>query len=605
MKRNPASAEGKPAARPFKRIGSRGKVTAPRMIAYDFETTNISAGTPRPLYLTAFSTEVEFHIATKINDMKHLRNILINCFLTDALAGCRFVAWNANQFDAYFIAAALLQEEGFIIRPYLTASRQLRGLRIIRSQDLDNREAEGWEFLDGMAMLGLTGMSLSKFSKTFAPEHAKMTDAIDWSTESFDVNNALHRSYAARDSEALYYAMQRAQSILIEFFDQALAPTMGNACIKIFRRHLPEKVTVRALPEKALAIVRDQVMRGGFCFCVGRYEGPIWKYDINQAYAAAMRDAKLPAGDCYHRLGDLHPYARIYIARVTGKHPTNRIPFYVKTETGGRTKAVFVMHDLPDTWLTSIEVEQLKREGWKLTISESYFFTDSFSMTEYVNRLEHLRTTCAGGPSGAIGTMVKAVGNHSYGKTVEQTDPKEIIFSPDCPVGFMPYAAPGEADPLGVLEHIWWRVGDIVTRDYHQPQIGAFITAHVRMVLRRAMLIDPAAWLYADTDSVAFNRDVTDQMDIDPGRYGAWKIEESGTPYRIIAKKVYASLDGAKRSAKGMNVKKLSNEDFQSWLNGTPPTQTQVQRQNFLKVMAGSEMYLDRQRRGTAIPMSP
>jgi hypothetical protein len=261
------------------------------------------------------------------------------------------------------------------------------------------------------------------------------------------------------------------------------------------------------------------------------------------------------------------------------------------------------MHELPDTWLTSIEVEQLKREGWKLSITEFYFFTDSFSMADFVNRLEHLRTTCAGGPSGAIGTMVKAVGNHSYGKTVEQTDPKEIIFSPECPVGFMPYAAPGEEDALGVLEHIWWRVGDIVTRDYHQPQLGAFITAHVRMVLRRAMLIDPDAWLYADTDCVAFSRDVTSQIDIDPGRYGAWKIEESGTPYRIIAKKVYASLDGAKRSAKGLNVKRLTNEDFEQWLAGNPPEQTQTQRQNFMKVMAGSEMYLERQRRGTAISL--
>jgi len=603
MKPNRASEGAKRVARPFKRIGSRGKVNAPRMIAYDFETTNISAGTPRPLYLTAFSTEVEFHIATTIRNMKHLRDILVNSFLTAPLEGCRFVAWNANQFDAYFIAAALLQEEGFIIRPYLTASRQLRGLRIIRSSELDDKEAQGWEFLDGMAMTGLAGVSLEKFARTFAPDHAKLSGVIDWSSESFDPNNATHRAYAIRDSEALFYAMQRAQSILIEYFEQALAPTMGNACIKIFRRHLPEKVTVRALPEKALAIVRDQVMRGGFCFCVGRFEGPIWKYDINQAYAAAMRDAKLPAGDCYHRLGDLHPYAKIYIARVTGKNLNNRIPFYVKTETGGRSKAVFVMHELPDTWLTSIEVEQLKREGWKLSISESYFFTDSFSMRDFVNRLEHLRTTCAGGPSGAIGTMVKAVGNHSYGKTVEQTDPKEIIFSPECPVGFMPYAAPGEEDALGVLEHIWWRVGDIVTRDYHQPQIGAFITAHVRMVLRRAMLIDPDAWLYADTDCVAFSRDVTDQIDIDPGRYGAWKIEESGTPYRIIAKKVYASLDGSKRSAKGLNVKRLTNEDFEQWLAGNPPTQTQTQRQNFMKVMAGSEMYLERQRRGTAISL--
>jgi hypothetical protein len=603
MKRNRASEDARPVAKAFRRLGSRGKIKAPRMIAYDFETTNISAGTPRPLYLTAFSTEVEFHIATKIRDMAHLRNILVHSFLTDALADCRFVAWNANQFDAYFIAAALLQEEGFIIRPYLTANRQLRGLRIIRSSDLDNREAPGWEFLDGMAMLGLAGVSLEKFARTFAPGHAKLTGAINWETESFDPDNADHRAYAIRDSEALFYAMQKAQAILVEYFEQALAPTMGNACIKIFRRHLPEGVTVRPMPEKGLSIIRDQVMRGGFCFCVGRFEGPIWKYDINQAYAAAMRDAALPQGYCFHRLGPLHPYAKIYIARVTGKHPGNRIPFYCKTEIKGRSKAVFVMDQLPDTWITSIEYAQLKREGWQLTVSESYFWQDRFSMRDYVTKLETLRMTCAGGPSGAIGTMVKAVGNHSYGKTVEQTDPKEIIFSAECPVGFMPYSAPGEEDALGVLEHIWWRVGDNVTRDYHKPELGAFITAHVRMVLRRAMLIDPEAWLYADTDCVAFSRDVTAALDIDPGRYGAWKIEESGTPYRIIAKKVYASLDGAKRSAKGLNVKRLTNEDFEQWLAGNPPTQTQTQRQNFVKVMAGSEMYLERQRRGTAIAL--
>ncbi|NBS80194.1 hypothetical protein EBS57_10485, partial [bacterium] len=119
----------------------------PRMIAYDFETTNIAAGTPRPLYLTAFSTEVELHVAVAIRDMRHLRDVLVNTFLTERHEGCRFVAWNANQFDAYFVAAALLQDEGFIIRPYLTASRQLRGLRIIRAADLDNQEAQGWEFL--------------------------------------------------------------------------------------------------------------------------------------------------------------------------------------------------------------------------------------------------------------------------------------------------------------------------------------------------------------------------------------------------------------------------------------------------------------------------
>ena len=213
MKPNSASEDAKPAAKAFRRLGSRGKIKAPRMIAYDFETTNISAGTPRPLYLTAFSTEVEFHIATKIRDMAHLRNILVNSFLTDTLADCRFVAWNANQFDAYFIAAALLQEDGFIIRPYLTASRQLRGLRIIRSSELDDKEAQGWEFLDGMAMTGLAGVSLEKFARTFAPDHAKLSGVIDWSSESFDPNNATHRAYAIRDSEALFYDATRSSDL--------------------------------------------------------------------------------------------------------------------------------------------------------------------------------------------------------------------------------------------------------------------------------------------------------------------------------------------------------------------------------------------------------
>ncbi|NDF52235.1 MAG: hypothetical protein EB116_19530, partial [Betaproteobacteria bacterium] len=89
--------------------------------------------------------------------------------------------------------------------------------------------------------------------------------------------------------------------------------------------------------------------------------------------------------------------------------------------------------------------------------------------------------------------------------------------------------------------------------------------------------------------------------DIDPGRYGAWKLEESGAAYRIIAKKVYQAVDDSKRSAKGLNVRKLTPEDFKQWFDGYPPRQIQTQRQNFLKCMAGMEMYLTRERSGTAV----
>jgi hypothetical protein len=210
-----------------------------------------------------------------------------------------------------------------------------------------------------------------------------------------------------------------------------------------------------------------------------------------------------------------------------------------------------------------------------------------------------------GGPSGPAGTIYKAVGNHSYGKTVEQNEPIETVMAAECPEGFFPYFDEGQADPL---PFVWFRwVEDERPKAYHQPQLGAFITAHVRMVVRRAALLAPDAWLYADTDCVVFSRDVTAKLPIHASRYGAWKVEESGAVYEVIAKKVYAEVDPTKdpaklkRSAKGLNVKRLTPQDFEDWFEGNPPQQEQVQRQNFLRVMQGAEMYRAQVRTGTRV----
>jgi hypothetical protein len=65
---------------------------------------------------------------------------------------------------------------------------------------------------------------------------------------------------------------------------------------------------------------------------------------------------------------------------------------------------------------------------------------------------------------------------------------------------------------------------------------------------------------------------------------------------------VYARIDGKEKKAKGLNIKRLTPEDFERWYNGQPPKQTQVQRQNFLAVMTGSEMYVERIKRGQILP---
>lgn len=604
-----ASAAVRPKPRSLSRVERAKRPKAARLIAYDLETSRIEPGTPRPLYITAFSAALGFTLEMPIRDMAHLRQIVETYFLTDELAGSMFVAWNGNRFDAFFVAVSLLDADEYIIRPYLTRSNTLRGMRVMRRADMGNRAAKGWEFVDGIAMLGLVGTPLAKFLANFAPDHAKLVGVVDFEREEFDPGNPAHREYAMRDSVGLWHGMTRAQSILIDRFSEPLRATMGAACIRILKAHIPRGVTVQPLTNEHRAIVRGFVMRGGYCYCVRRYHGPVWKYDLNQAYAAAMREAVLPAGRAFAVTAP--PIGLPWIARLVATHPTNRVPFYYRTMIDGRLKSTFSEREINETWLTSIEIEQMQREGWRITFREILAFDSGFNLREYVDKLETMRRTCEGGPSGAIGTMIKCVGNHSYGKTLEELDPVEYVFSRECPDGFEPFY--NESDLLPV-EHLWFRPlartladgsqeTDERAKDYHQPQIGAFITAHVRMVVRRAALLDPGAWLYADTDCVIFERDVTAMLDVDPTRYGAWKIEESGTVYRVIAKKVYAEDTEApkKRSAKGLNPKRLTGDDFAGWFEGKPPVQEQVQGNNFVSVMRGAEMYRRQVRRGTAV----
>jgi len=573
------------------------------MIAYDFETTRIQPGTPRPLYLTAFNAEREFSLETPIKDMAHLLWVLETYFLTSENHGVKFVAWHGNNFDAYLICAALVTSGKYILRPYMTRSKALRGLRVLPvGSDLSTRSKQFWEFTDGAAMLGLAQMTLDKFLKNFAPDFPKLSGAVNFETEEFDPNNKAHCDYAMRDSVGLWWGMHRAQKILLDTFNQPLSVTMGAACIKIFCANIPRGVEVPLPRDEILTVVREYVMRGGFCYCVKRYKGPVWKYDINQAYAAAMRDASLPCGFTSHTKGKPPGNAEVYIARIKARNMNNRVPFYYRANVDGRVKSLWAQTEIADTWLTSIEIKQLQKERWQIDWIECYAWGGVFSMYEYVSQLETLRRTCEGGPSGPAGTMVKGVGNHSYGKTVEQTEPLEFVVADECPPEYAPFYGDG-TDPM---DHVYYRFvpeDEQRAKAYHQPQIGAFITAHVRMFLRQTILLSPSDWIYADTDCVVFTRDVTALLDIDSTRYGAWKIEEAGSEFMFIAKKVYAatSREAKKYSSKGLNVKLLKHEDFEMWYEGEPPEQEQTQRQNFLKVMQGAEMFKHQLRKGTRV----
>jgi len=580
----------------LRRQAPKREATPATLIAYDFETTRIKVGTPQPLYITAYHEKLNFSLEMAIKGMGHLKWILETYFLVPEFVGCKFVAWNANNFDVYFVAAALVTDPEWTMRPYMTGTKTIRGLKVMRSGTLDDKDAPAWEFVDGMAQLGLVGVSLEKFLKSFAPDYAKLKGNIDFEREEFDPTNQKHCDYAMRDSVGLYHGINYAQSIILERFNQPLRVTMGAVCIRILTANIPEGIRIIKPDPVLRQIIRHHVMRGGYCYCVKPFHGKVWKYDINQAYAAAMRDSKLPAGNSFKSMGRLHVAAQVYVLRITATNIRNKIPFYCRTVVDGKFVSVFARTEISDTWITSIEHEQLKREGWKITILESWCWETHFNMRDYVNMLETGRMTAEGGPSGPIGTTYKNIGNHSYGKTVEEIEPVEYIITQAPPEGFAPHYVGTSNDPL---EHVYYRATEAIEKNYHQPQIGAFITSHVRMVIRRAAMIDPESWLYADTDCVVFSRDVTAELDIHPSRYGAWKVEDAGTDYKIIAKKVYLNTENNVGHAKGLNVKRLTPADFHSWFAGEAPTQEQVQRNNFIKVMLGAEMYRAQTRKGT------
>jgi DNA polymerase type B, organellar and viral len=562
--------------RPFMRREWAGR--ARRMVAYDLETSRIAKGTPRVLYVTAHGESVR--ISEPVRSLDHFAEILVGRFLTDENAGVRFVGWNANSFDVYFVGLALLRAGDYILRPYLTRSRNLRGLRV---QHRDSHKT--WEFLDGLAMFG-AAVKLDKFLALFAPELRKL-GAPDWEREEFDARNPAHVAYAERDSEGLYHAINKADSLMREHFGIGLNPTVGNTGIKIFQSRIPESVQIWDAPNGALAALREQAIRGGYCVAMRRYEGPIWKYDLNQAYAAAMRDAALPAGRAYMMTGR-SKYAKAALYRITATHSKNRVPFYWKDDDG---KARFTHDAIGPTWLTSIEVDQLHAEKWRVEYDQTWAWDAVFSMKTLVDELEFLRFSDPAGPSGPLGTLAKNIGNNAFGKTLEHLDGMEIVLANECPENFTEYQPDDEQQRF-----VFCKLGEPTHRDYHKPQIGAWITAHVRMVVRRAALMAPDAFLYADTDCVVFSRPV--DLPIDPRKYGLWKIEEAGALYRLITKKVYSDFAGKVKHAKGLIVGKLTAEDFKRWYDGEPPRQVQIQRVNWLKVMTGETMFLERVKMG-------
>lgn len=575
------------------------------LITYDLETTRIKSGTPSVLYMTAYGdphydctvykVRGNYKLSIPVigkNKKKVFCQILEQHLLIEQNNGARFVAWNGNKFDVYFIAESLLESDRWTLQPYLTANKSLRGLRVteIRTDEMPYRhKLLHFEFLDGMAMTGIS-CKLEKFLKTFAPEYQKLNSPNFDAGEEFNCKNHQHIEYAERDSEGLYHAMKKVSEIIYTLTQQDLKPTVGNLAIRHLMNNIPDGVKIKRPADEILDILYGPLKKGGYCWASKQYHGPVWKYDLNQAYAGAMRDAALPCGDIVHTTAYENDNPGIYLALISRKHKT-KVPFYYKDE---KNIGKFTTGTATTCWLTSIEIQHLKKDEWEIEIIKGYWWTDSFNLKNLVDKLEKLRATDKDGPSGPLGTMVKALGNNAYGKTLEQIWGDEFVFSKKKPDG---YALYDSFDPS--MKYIYARERESIPKKYHVPQIGVFVTADVRCTVRDAANYMPDNFLYADTDCVGFDKKAH-HLHLDPTRYGSWKVESAGDEHIIIGKKVNWKENGG-ATAKGLIVKNLTKQDMLDWLAGKLPVQVQTQRQNILKFLGGRDMFRSQERKGTDV----
>ncbi len=587
---------GRKARYSFKRKRTK-RVRRNKLYTYDLETTLIDEGTPELKYFTAYiETEKEkILISERVTSLDELAKILEEKILLPEYKGAKFIAHNANKFDVYFVMPAL-ESLGYLIEIIGQPGKSPCAFIV---SDQENPKMK-WFFQDSMRMTGIQ-KKLEDFVESFAPGYVKTDIGLATGTE-FDPYNPVHIKYAENDVIILHEAINNFENLLIEKFGLASGMTIGGAAIKSMEMFLPKKtdqgndLCIWNPPPECMEAVRESGYRGGYCWCMGIYEGECHKWDLNQAYGAAMREATLPAGRCVNTFYYRENKCGFYHVNAHCDNK-NKIPFYYRNfETG---KQYFSAKEINDGVIGNNEYDQLISEGWEIEILNGWYWTDTFSLIEWVNELEKLRFSDPEGPSGPIGLMAKALGNNAYGKTVEILQGLDIIYSSKPVPGYIPYQ---EENPN--YKNILCKKSDRDTyRGYHKPQLGGIITEYVRMVVRRAALLAGDNFLYADTDCIAAKEPI-EGLDVDSRRYGAWKLEGAYVLSIFVEKKIYAIKDKKKKDKetgvetlewdvkfKGLRHDNVGLEDIINAQNRRPVTKTQLQRNSVMKVLAGSPMF--------------
>lgn len=519
----------------FTRLDTR-KMKHKYLAVFDIETSDLLGKVGG----IAFTSEADYPILVKFNDHHTISNInFLRHLLTKKYNGFITYAHNLARFDASHLFSDMRVQRW--LRSHKFEVHMEKAFVVIRKHKHSWYLADSWRIIQ---------LPLAQVMKSFTPHRTK----AKLPTTPFDWHDKAWMKRIEDDTLGLFESLLKIRSIVRQHFGVPLSMTTPSTALRAARAMLPLKKVQRPATT-ALAWLRTAYSGGRIeVFWQGRFKGKIVVFDINSAYAWALR-GEFPIGRGQFRTTE--PEDGYYIGRCHVSVPTDQhIPpvlsrMFVHAFAVGEFQAM----------LTKEEVEFARTNGATVVFLEGFYWKHTHAIfADFIDKCAKVRKKDYAGP---LGQTVKLMQNGLYGILGLRMDRTRLLIAEHSPgkewsLGFNRQTG---RDIEGVFERVFVR-----DTPNAMPHWAAIVTARVRCRLTEFLILFQRlglAPLYAHTDSIwaGVNGEIPEQIKrlITP-EYGNLKIEAEGDETYI-----FNPGEAALRTNKIKNGKRIWKTATKGW----------------------------------------
>jgi len=390
-----------------------------------------------------------------------------------------------------------------------------------------------WYFRDSYHLMP---ESLKSLCESFEIEHSKKEfDIKKWMTEGYKITDEL-KTYLYYDCVSLYELIDKFSELMNNDVKQTIASTAFNKLLQTEYKNIKLKKLLANFMKKEHERDIRFAYKGGRVEVFTRHGENLYKYDVNSLYPHVMKKYDYPFAK-YHVVSN-SKYAEKYIARgELGVYycgiecPYMKYPYLGKKYNN---KLIFPVGEWVD-WLTSFEIIEARKRGYKIDISHGYTFERKGHVFEnYVNEYYKIKQSS----TGAKKKVAKLILNSAYGKfgqkrVMRQLVTEDELIKKDIPI----------TEVQQVTNDLYQYERESYANRQINPVIAVFVTAYARHELYLGMenIIEKGGNIYyVDTDCIVSDKQLDEEM-IDSDELGLWDCEDENIIEGVfISPKLYS-----------------------------------------------------------------